>query len=276
MTPNQASETGSDRRPVQKHNNAMERLWNALRDLFVHLGSVNPDLEIPANSFPRFLHFPPEIRRMIWEASLPPGRIYEPKTYNSWITYDTRPVQFYQHWAPPVMREACREAYTVCMENGSFRFGYFGGMRPGLMRGIWFNNDLDAVYLHTYEQWHYFHLLGIKNVCISDTIALDPYQCQHIFGCLSCDRVIIAYYPVGTPAYEQLTKTYPVFRSIRNENEVVAMQQVDPEDLDADLEITWKEHKATLEEYWKKEQHMMSVTFEAVEVFRKARDPSAI
>ncbi|KAK1985647.1 hypothetical protein LZ30DRAFT_686035 [Colletotrichum cereale] len=190
--------------------------------------------------------------------------------------YDPRPVQFYQHWAPPVMRETCREAYQVCMENGSFRFGYYSNSRPGLMRSIWYNDKRDAVYLHTFDQWNKLDLFDVKNICISEEIALNVENCERVLGNLDCDRVIVAYYPVGPPTQEQLTETYPVFRSIRNEDEIVAVENVDPEDWDEGLEMTWREHKASIKNCWEKENLGRPVEFEAVEVFRKARTPHSL
>ncbi|KAK1970690.1 hypothetical protein LY78DRAFT_666672 [Colletotrichum sublineola] len=234
------------------------------------------DRETPAAPFTRFRHLPPEIRRMIWKSSLPPGRIYEPKPYNDWTMLDHRPVQFYQHWAPPVMREASKEAYMVCMENGSFRFGYYSYARPGQMRSIWYNDEQDAVYLHTFDQWNKLDLFNVKNICISEEIALNPEHCERVLGNMDCNRVIVAYYPVGTPTEEQLTDTYPVFRSICNEDNVVTVQMVDPEDWDEGLELTWREHKAFIKNCWEKGNLGKPVDFEAVEVFRKARMPNSL
>ncbi|KAK2025719.1 hypothetical protein LX32DRAFT_696196 [Colletotrichum zoysiae] len=263
---------GRDRQIVQKHMNAMEKLWNALRGVFVSVGPVRIDLDIPATSFPRFRQLPAEIRCLIWKHSLPSGRIYEPRPYRDWIMYDPRPVQFYQHWPPPVMREACKEAYQVCMENGSFRFGYYSNSRPGMMRSIWYNDKKDMVYLHTFDQWDSLDLFEVKNICISTEIALNREHCERVLAHLGCGRVVVAYYPPGTPTPEQLSTTRPVFRPISNEDEFVTVQKVDPEDWDEGLELTWGENKDFVKDCWEKENLGKSVEIEAVEVFRKARE----
>ncbi|KAK1998640.1 hypothetical protein LX36DRAFT_710722 [Colletotrichum falcatum] len=275
MTSDEAPENGRDHKTAQGHINLMESLCNALRGVLVPVKPLEPvktNLDMEATSFPRFRHLPLEIRRMIWKRSLPSGRIYEPKPYSDWIMYDPRPVQFYQHWAPPVMREA----YQVCMENGSFRFGYYSNSRPGLMRSIWYNDEQDAVYLHTFDQWNQLDVFDVKNICISDEIALNKEHCERVLGLTGCDRVIVAYYPVGTPSEGQLIETYPVFRSIRNDDEIVTVEKVDVENWDEGLELTWGEHKAFVKECWEKENLGNSVEFEAAEVFRKARNPGSI
>ncbi|KAK2060276.1 hypothetical protein LY76DRAFT_604162 [Colletotrichum caudatum] len=157
--------------------------------------------------------------------------------------YDPRPVQFYQHCppAPPIMREAYKEAYQ------------------------------DMVYLHTFDQWNSLDLFEVKKICISREIKLNREPCERVLAHLGCDRVVVAYYPVGTPTLRQLCVTYPVFRPISNEDEFVTVKKVDPEDWDEGLELTWRENKAFVRDCWEKENLGKFVEIEAAEVFRKPR-----
>ncbi|KAK1600760.1 uncharacterized protein LY79DRAFT_574998 [Colletotrichum navitas] len=205
---------------------------------------VGEDLDIPATSFPKFRQIPLETRRMIWMRSLPSGRIYEPKPYNDWIMYDPRPQ---------------REAWTGAQHAS-----------------IWYNDEQDAVYLHTFDQWNSLDRFDVKNICTRKEIALNREHCERVLGNLDCNRVIVACYPVGTLTEGQLTETFPVCRSIRSEDEFVTIEEVDPEDWDEGLELTWREDKAFNKDCWEREKLGKSVKFEAVEVFRKARKSSSL
>ncbi|KXH57751.1 hypothetical protein CSAL01_05902 [Colletotrichum salicis] len=226
---------------------------------------------------------PKELKHKIWDLCLPPGRIYEPKTYGDYMFYDPRHVQFYQHWAPPTLREVNREARDYCMKAGQFRFGYYeDDLARGTMRSIWYNNKLDAIYISRFSQWRDLNLLYVKNLIIGDTIVLNPDKCRDVLSgaCYGCDNLTIAYQPRGAPIVKsrppsryELETTQPVFYSIKDHERVCA-ELVDLDDWDEGLLKTWGEHKLELEKVFYESMgssYKKLVRFRAVEVFRKPR-----
>ncbi|KAL2883072.1 hypothetical protein SGCOL_001259 [Colletotrichum sp. CLE4] len=213
----------------------------------------------------------PELKHKIWDLCLPPGRIYEPKTYEDYMFYDPRHVQFYQHWVPPTLREVNREARDYCMKAGQFRFGYYeDDLAHGTMRSIW------------YSQWRDSNLLYVKNLIIGDTIVLSPDKCRDVLSvaCYGCDNLTIAYQPRGAPIVKsrapsrwELETTQPVFYDIKDHERVCA-ELVDLNDWDEGLLKTWGEHQLELEKVLYESagsSFKKLVRFRAVEVFRKPR-----
>ncbi|KXH50791.1 hypothetical protein CSIM01_01640 [Colletotrichum simmondsii] len=228
-----------------------------------------------------FNRLPNELKDKIWKLCLPPGRIYEPITYYNYRRYDPRNTLFYQHWAPPKFREINREAREYCMKAGQFRFGHFEDyLGHGSMRSIWFNNELDAIYLSGPLQYWFVNRLQVKNLIIGDALVLDSDDRRAVLtGDLhGCDNLTIAYQPRGAPidenrgpGREELYATEPVFYAVKD-NERVCTEIVDAEDWDEGLLKTWAEHRDELKEiFYEDGPKMRDVTFRAVEVFRKPR-----
>ncbi|KAK1490812.1 hypothetical protein CTAM01_10522, partial [Colletotrichum tamarilloi] len=228
-----------------------------------------------------FNRLPNELKDKIWKLCLPPGRIYEPITYYNHREHDPRNILFYQHWAPPTFREINREAREYCMKAGQFRFGHFeDALGHGTMRSIWYNNDLDAIYLSGPEQYWYLNHLQVKNLVIGDAIVLDRNECREVLtsDCYGCENLTIAYQPRGAPIEENkgptreaMEATEPVFYPVKDDERVCA-EIVDVEDWGEGLLKTWAEHRDELEEiFYQDGSKTRDVTFRSVEVFRKPR-----
>ncbi|KAF6828656.1 hypothetical protein CMUS01_08501 [Colletotrichum musicola] len=233
-----------------------------------------------ATEFHRFQELPPEIRRLIWRASLPPARIYEPvQGICAFVDFlSSRPTRFVREWSPPAMRAACREAYGVCMAAGRFRFGYFDGSS---VRGVWYNNDLDAVYYASDDNWR--HPLGdIRNIYVGADIALDPAQfARFVADCdvSSCSKLVVAVDP-RLQSYEatDFEGTEPFFRPMRDDD-IVGLRQTPAGSLPDDVNkstVTWADLKLILQDHLK--YQLVMPRLEAVEVFRRrlTRDDKAL
>lgn len=166
------------------------------------------------------------------------------------------------------MRAACREAYNVCMAAGRFRFGYFDGSS---VRGLWYNNDADAVYFAKEDMWR--HPLGdIKNIYVGTEIVLDPaHLSAFIADCdmTSWSRFIVAVDPKALGSETDVEGTEPFFRPMKDED-VVGFQKkltgILPDDVSERL-ITWADLRLFLQDYLKYQPVMPRL--EAVEVFRR-------
>ncbi|KAL0938688.1 uncharacterized protein CTRU02_205298 [Colletotrichum truncatum] len=242
------------------------------------------DLEVPATSLSRFGKLPAEIRCAIWRASLPPPRVYEPHLRG--IDADLKPTKFFEEWAPPEMRESCREAYNICMSAGKFRFGYFENSH---VRGLWYNNDVDAIYYSCQDQLGSNCLDGIKNIYTSMDMALSG-DCVDVLiydhGLHLCQRLVVAMWPKYPMRPEILSRilemTKPTFRRIRDQD-IVGINEYDNQDYPEGAEgapITWGEVKQVLQNLLEQgRQHVSGnkskweskgpFALEAVEVFRK-------
>ncbi|KAK1483163.1 hypothetical protein CABS01_02899, partial [Colletotrichum abscissum] len=228
-----------------------------------------------------FNRLPNELKDKIWKLCLPPGRIYEPITYYNHQEHDPRKILFYQHWAPPTFREVNREAREYCMKAGQFRFGHFeDALGHGTMRSIWYNNDLDAIYVSGLAQYWYLSHLQVKNLIIGDAIVLDRDECREVLtsDCYGCENLTIAYQPRGAPIEENkgptreaMEATEPVFYPVKDDERVCA-EIVDVEDWREGLLKTWAEHRDELKEiFYEDGSKTRDVTFRSVEVFRKPR-----
>ncbi|GKT83680.1 hypothetical protein Ct61P_01530 [Colletotrichum tofieldiae] len=184
------------------------------------------DVTSPPTTFFKFRQLPVEVRRAIWEVSLPAPRVFEPEGYNDddeLLDYEEgKPTRFIREWAPPRMRGACREAYAVCMSAGRFTFGWF---RNSSIRGLWFNDKHDAVYFSHYRQWDRAQVRGVQTICVSTEIALTDlaYKGFEHANLAACRRLIVALhpkmlYPIEEVTLEDLPGTKPVFRAMKDDD----------------------------------------------------------
>lgn len=167
------------------------------------------------------------------------------------------------------------------MKAGQFRFGHFEDyLGHGSMRSIWYNNELDAIYLSGPQQYWFVNRLQVKNLIIGDALVLDSDDLRAVLtgDCHGCDNLTIAYQPRGAPINEnrgpdreELYATEPVFYAVKD-NERVCTEIVDAENWDEGLLKTWAEHRDELKEiFYENGPKTRDVTFRAVEVFRKPR-----
>ncbi|KAF4825753.1 hypothetical protein CGCSCA5_v000292 [Colletotrichum siamense] len=92
---------------------------------------------MPLTTFPRFSRLPPEIRKSVWEMTLPDPRVFVP--YEN----DQDQIALRQAYKPPAVRAACKEAWLVTEEKGRFAFGY----KHTRTHGFWFNPSRDIVFV---------------------------------------------------------------------------------------------------------------------------------
>ncbi|CAI0646273.1 unnamed protein product [Colletotrichum noveboracense] len=173
---------------------------------------------VAATTFHRFRELPPEIRRGIWNLALPPPRVYEPEASSTDVL---KPVKFLTEFPPPAMREACREAYGVCMSRGCFQSGYWGSR----MRGIWYNVFTDAIYYACEMQCTRTQIETPATIYLSADCALRSPNCRDFLMSPKfdyCERLIVAVYPPGSWEMDakELRGTEPVFRKIKDEESV--------------------------------------------------------
>ncbi|GKT48099.1 uncharacterized protein ColSpa_08280 [Colletotrichum spaethianum] len=240
-------------------------------------------------TFPKFRQLPVEIRRAIWEASLPASRVFEPTGDDEELfSYkEGKPTRFIREWAPPRMRGACREAYAVCMSVGRFTFGCFKNSR---IRGLWFNDKHDAVYFSHYWQWDYTRVCGVQTIYLSPKIALTELVHKNCWDAnlAACRRLVVALHPgMLSPAAEvtpeDLPGTKPVFRAM-TDDDIIGPHQLKaasfPEFADKEF-ITWGELRLVLQNLRQKmitanaekpDFYKGPIQMEAVEVFRALDD----
>ncbi|CAI0646275.1 unnamed protein product [Colletotrichum noveboracense] len=92
---------------------------------------------MPVTTFPRFSRMPPEIRKSVWEMTLPDARVFVP--YEN----DQDQIALRQAYKPPAVRAACKEAWLVTEEKGRFAFGY----KHTRIHRFWFNPSKDIVFV---------------------------------------------------------------------------------------------------------------------------------
>lgn len=92
---------------------------------------------LAVTTFPRFSRLPPEIRKSVWEMTLPDPRVFVP--YEN----DQDQIALRQAYKPPAVRAACKEAWLVTEEKGRFAFGY----KHTRTHGFWFNPSRDIVFV---------------------------------------------------------------------------------------------------------------------------------
>ncbi|KAM0520658.1 hypothetical protein ACHAPE_003055 [Trichoderma viride] len=81
---------------------------------------------------------PSEIRALIWEATLPPPRIFHVKGTS---TLDQeRSLTFHKLHPPPLALRICSESRTVALQKGGFFLAHAGGAGP------WFSPKRDILY----------------------------------------------------------------------------------------------------------------------------------
>lgn len=108
----------------------------ALRALSASASATNTKTD--TQGFPKFNQLPPEIRRMIWELSFGPPRVF--RTADNSFLKALLPMVV-NHKPPPPM-QACREARAIALEVGKFRFGVWGDK----IKSLWFRKAVDIFY----------------------------------------------------------------------------------------------------------------------------------
>ncbi|KAK2025718.1 hypothetical protein LX32DRAFT_702895 [Colletotrichum zoysiae] len=252
----------------------------------------NSDNQNSPKTFPQFRQFPIEIRRAVWEASLPTPRVFEPKVYDGDNTEEPKsynlgkPTRFYREWAPPKMRGACREAYAVCMSLGRFTFGWF---KNSSIRSLWFNDKYDAVYFSHYRQWDCTRVRGVQTVYVGIDIALTELTREGFKhdNLSACRRLVVALDPEMLALNEYIPLdgppgTKPVFRAMKD-HDLIGPHQLatDFPEVAGKEFLTWGDLRSILE---KTRTRVMDantenrvlykghIQMEAVEVFRVEDD----
>ncbi|KAF9879719.1 hypothetical protein CkaCkLH20_02530 [Colletotrichum karsti] len=233
--------------------------------------------------FHGFPKLPPEIRRAIWEAALPPPNICQPvgerQAASDW--HSERPTKFKNTWKPPTIRAACREAYEVTMSRGRFRFGYY---HDSGIRGLWFNDSTDAVYISRPQQLEYNHFPDVHNIYLGACLALDSTLCWNFINndeFDSCRRLVIALDPKGPVGFVRMMTTTPKFWTMQD-HDCLGKHAFNGNDYPAGAKsrhITLGQARQVLLHFFKKRQesrlqmgrtdfYQGPLKVEAVEVFR--------
>lgn len=101
-----------------------------------------------------FSGLPIEIRALIWEATLPPPRIFHIKGTAEFGL--EKALTFHKQHPPPIALRICSESRTVALRNGGFFLAHVGGAGP------WFNPKRDILYFDR-NQRHMLRSRGGKS-----------------------------------------------------------------------------------------------------------------
>lgn len=129
------------------------------------MDTVNFEPPSHTTSF-RLAHLPPEIRQLIWEATLPERRFFHvsdcKKTFptnplhNGSGVWHAEPIEmtfdFYIRHAPPMAARICRESRAIALSHGFFLAAVKSRFNPS--PGLWFNPRRDMLYFDRNVRHH--------------------------------------------------------------------------------------------------------------------------
>ncbi|KAL2685236.1 hypothetical protein Neosp_006333 [[Neocosmospora] mangrovei] len=153
--------------------------------------------QTPTSSFPQFMKFPPEVRKMIWKFSFGGPKIFRPVPSTDQLT--TWLTMMVDH-KPPSSGAACQEARQLFHQCGEFLFGAEGLA----IKALWFRPSEDILYWDhmlvqdiEYESYYYDDrdFTTIENVAINWRGRADDGNLQRLADALnefrSCKRMIL-------------------------------------------------------------------------------------
>lgn len=110
-----------------------------------------------------FSDLPIEIRSLIWEATLPPPRIFHVKGTVEFG--QKKALTFHKPHPPPIALRISSESRTVALRNGGFFLAHFDSAGP------WFNPKRDILYFDRNQR----HMLRSSGGRLKFADGIRPY-----------------------------------------------------------------------------------------------------
>ncbi|KAK1464291.1 hypothetical protein CMEL01_13052 [Colletotrichum melonis] len=200
--------------------------------------------------FPQFCRLPMELRKIIWQMTLPDSRVFEP------YDIEHRP-RLRKRFEPPAILAVCKESRKVANEHGTFIFGW----EKSIGESVWFNPKKDVVIMEDAQifvgLWPALLKSQVEILAFHWTYFRSHEQVEDLWDCIrdvpSCRRVIILYRSPSNYIYSD--EKVPKLFSLKPSDIVLgsAMEWMSFDDFERVEEgITWEEFKREMEDLWRR------------------------